>query len=286
MIKTVLISGVTGFIGSHLLESLLSEKKFKIVILKRSFSNKKRINRFLRKVKVYNIDKCGIDLPFRENKIDLVINLVTNYGRGNGVKPSDIFETNVIFSLKLIEEAVNAKVKYFFNTDSALAPEINLYAYSKKVFKYLIQNYFADKINIFNLRLEYVYGENDDLSKFIPMAVAKLKNNEELNMTKGEQKLDFIYVKDCVEAITYLIKNSDSYKNNFEEFQIGTGQTKTLKEFIQIIKRELKSKSIINYGAIPYRAYEQMYSKADISKLGGWQPKYRLKDSIRSLLDK
>lgn len=285
--KNILLAGATGFIGANLLKRLLDEKRFKIIILKRSFSNTERIKSLLdsKDLKIYDINKTGISLPFQENEIDLVINLVTNYGRGSGVKPSGIFETNIVFSLKLIEEAANAKVKYFFNTDSALAPEINLYAYSKKIFKYLIQNYFADKINIFNLRLEYVYGENDDLSKFIPMAVAKLKNNEELNMTKGEQKLDFIYVKDCVEAITYLIKNSDSYKNNFEEFQIGTGQTKTLKEFIQIIKRELKSKSIINYGAIPYRVYEQMFSKADISKLGKWKPKYSVKDGVKFLLE-
>lgn len=286
MIKTVLVSGATGFIGSHLLERLLLEKTFKIIILKRSFSNRKRINRFLKKVKVYDIDKCEIALPFQENRIDLVINLATNYGREEGVEPSQIIDTNVVFGLRLIEQASRAKVKYYFNIDSSLASNINLYAYSKKVFRHLIKVYFADKINVFNLRLEYVYGENDDLAKFIPFAISKLKNNQELNMSKGEQILDFIYVKDCVDAIVYLIKNCGDYHNNFEEFQIGTGGTIQLREFIEMIKKELGSKSIINYGSIPYRKNEQMYSKANISKLGKWQPKYKVKDSIKFLLNK
>ena len=55
-IKTILISGATGFLGSNLLKRLV-DQNYKVVILKRSFSNTERIDNYLKKIKSYDIDK-------------------------------------------------------------------------------------------------------------------------------------------------------------------------------------------------------------------------------------
>ena len=280
--KKILIAGATGFIGSHLTHEFL-KNGFKVIILKRSFDDTARIKDDLTAVKVYDTDKIELASVFNEQKIDIVINLVTNFGRGAANKPSDIVETNIQYSLKLIEAAVNGKAQCFFNVDSALNPEINLYAYTKRAFREIIRKYFAEQIKIMNLRLEQVYGENDDLFKFIPMAVAKLKKNEALDMTVGEQKLDLIYINDCVSALVFLVKNVDKYSDRFNFFEIGTGKTILLKDFIQKIKEKLDSKSRINFGAIEYRAEEQMFSKANLSAMKGWQAKYSFEEGIEQL---
>lgn len=275
MSKTILMFGVSGFIGSYLLEELL-RKDFKVIIMiKGSLADMWRIEKFFDQIKVYDMDQCDLDAPFLENKIDLVINLITNFGRNPiSDNPSQIIETNVVLALKIIEEARKAKVQYYFNIDSSLKSNVSLYAYSKSIFKHIIKNLFAEHIRIFNLRLEYVYGEKDDVSKFISFAISKLKNNKELNMSGGKQNLDFIYVKDCVNAIAHIAENTENFPGQFEEFQIGTGKTMLLKDFIEIIKNQLNSKSVINYGAIEYRKNEQMFSQADISKIKGWYPQY------------
>lgn len=281
--KTILIAGATGFIGSHLIQPFL-KNDFKVIVLKRSFDDTERIKNFLSLVKIFDIDKTDLVTVFNEQKIDIVINLVTNFGRGTANKPSDIVEANILYGLNLIEASVAGKAQCFFNVDSALNPDINLYAYTKRIFREIIQKHFSNQIMIMNLRLEQVYGENDDLFKFIPMAVAKLKKNETLDMTAGEQKLDLIHLQDCVSAFVFLVKNIDNYYGNFNYFEIGTGKTILLKEFIKKIKRKLKSTSKINFGAIEYRADEQMFSVADLSTMRGWKSEYSFDKGIDQLI--
>lgn len=282
-INNILIVGATGFIGSHLLRLLLKQN-YNIIILKRSFDATERIIDLLNKVKVYDIDLVGLELPFSENKIDLVINLVTDFGKKEDSKPSEVVDTNIVFALKLLENSKNGAVKHYFTMDSALSPDVSLYAYTKKVLKQILQNYSKQKINIFNLRLEHVYGGNDDLFKFVPFAISKMKKNETLNMTKGKQELDLIFIDDCVDAIIYIIQNIGKYGSNFNDLQIGTGKTIFLRDFIELIKEALKSDSIINYGAVPYRKNEQMFSQADISTLKGWKPKHTVKETVKILI--
>lgn len=67
MTETVLLTGATGFLGSHLLEALINEG-CKVIFLKRSFSNTRRIEHLIDKVKCYDVDKESLDKPFKENR--------------------------------------------------------------------------------------------------------------------------------------------------------------------------------------------------------------------------
>lgn len=278
-----MLAGATGFIGSHLVAAML-EKDFNIVVLKRSTDSFGKIDQYKERIKFYNADTQGFNQPFVDNKVDFVINLVTNFGRSKDNNPSDIADANIVYGLKLAESSIAAGVKYFFNVDSALDPKVNLYAYTKRVFREILEKYLSDKIVIMNLKLEHVYGENDALFKFIPMVVDKMKKNETVEMSRGEQQLDFVYIKDCVDAFIYLIENADKYQKQFNFFEIGSGETVPLKFFVEEIKRKTKSKSEIIFGAVAYRPDEQMYSKADLSKIRGWKPKYSLDFGIDQII--
>ena len=290
MIKTILLTGATGFIGSHLLEALI-ENDYNVVILKRSFSDTWRIDNIIKKVKSYDIDKCDLNKPFEENNIDCVINLATDYGRSKKSSPSTILKTNVIMPLELAEQAVKSHVKCFWNIDSywntgkSLDESLNLYAYSKKIFLEILKNQPIGKIQIFNLKLFHVFGEKDNMDKFLPFAVSKLQSDEALKMTKGEQRLDFIYVKELARMFSFILKNMNFFPKPFEAFEIGSGKVIPLAEVIGQVKKELHSKSIIHFGAIPRRKNEILYACANVQNLidKGYRPKYTLKDGIKAL---
>src|SRR3990167_6708390 len=132
MIKTILMFGASGFIGSHLLEELLRKNYNVVIVVKGSLADTWRIEKFFKQVKVYVMDQCGLDTLFLESKIDMVINLITNSGRNPAYNNlSQIMETNVILALKIIEEAKKAQVPCYCNVDSSLKSEVNIYAYSK-----------------------------------------------------------------------------------------------------------------------------------------------------------
>ena len=71
-----MLTGGTGFLGSHLLKQL-SDKDYNVIVLKRSYSDIWRIKEFIDQIKFYDIDKTAIEDIFKENKIDYVVHLAT-----------------------------------------------------------------------------------------------------------------------------------------------------------------------------------------------------------------
>ncbi len=99
MQQTILLTGATGFLGSHLLESFV-QQKINVVILKRSASDTWRINNFLARVKVYDGDITDLKTIFDQEKITVIINTVCSYGRANE-SLIDIINSNLIFGVNL-----------------------------------------------------------------------------------------------------------------------------------------------------------------------------------------
>ena len=72
----------------------------------------------------------------------------------------------------------------------------------------------------------------------------------------------------------------------FEEFELGSGESVSIRDFVEEAHSASKSKSRLNFGAYPYRDNEIMVSKADISKLKllGWTPKNSIKEGVSRML--
>ena len=287
MKKTILLTGATGFLGSHLLEKFFKEGH-KIIILKRSFSNTWRIDYMLSKVISYNVDKENLETPFKENKVDIVIHTATKYGRKNE-KASDILKSNLNFPLELLEIATFFNIDTFFNTDTVLCKYLNYYSLSKKQFTEWTK-LFCNKIKIINLKLEHMYGEKDDLTKFIPFIIKQLLMNvNKIKLTKGEQERDFIYVSDVVNAYYDIFLQVENFAKGFHEYEIGSGEAIKIKSLVQLLKRLTNNKNtILGFGELPYRENEIMESKSNIKKIKEeveWQPQVALKEGLLKVID-
>ncbi len=285
---TILLSGATGFLGSYLLKRLIQEG-FNVIVLKRSTSDTYRIKELLEEITYYDVDKTDIEEIFKNHTIDMVLNTVTDYGRGNN-RISGILETNLMFSLKLLENAVANSVKTFINTDTLLDKDLNAYALSKDQFVQWMR-FLSDKMQMINIKIEHMYGPLDDESKFIYWVIKQLKQNvDKIDLTSGVQKRDFIYIDDIVEAYMTIIKNSTTF-SSFEEFELGSANAVKVKEFLGTLYRQVKERqpltTTLNFGAVDYRARENMCMQADISRLLslGWKPKVTLNEGIKKILD-
>jgi len=285
---TVLIAGSTGFLGSYLLKSFI-ENEYKVIALKRTTSNTYRIDEHLNRVTIYNIDEINLEEIFKNHKIDIVINTVTNYGRRDN-KISSILNTNLIFGLKLLEESVNSNVKAFINTDTLLERNINAYALSKAQLVDWMQFLSNNQTKMVNVKIEHMYGPLDDENKFIYWLISQLKQNiEKIDLTSGIQKRDFIYISDIVNAYKTIVKNI-SKLSNYEEFELGTGNSIQVKSFIEIIYKEISNIQILdtklNFGAVSYRENENMEMKANVEKLQNlnWNSKVSIKDGIKNIV--
>jgi len=287
MKETILLTGATGFLGSHLLEALLVNG-YDVVILKRSFSDTWRINHLLERIKFYDTDKVPLEKPFKENKIKTVIHTATNYGR-KGEKTTEIIETNLVFPMRLLEIAVLFNTDTFINTDTLQYKYLNTYTLSKKQLVEWIK-IFRPKIQIVNLKIEHMYGPKDDKSKFVTWLISELVNNsDEIKLTEGEQKRDFVYIDDVVNAYIKILENKGKF-SGFIEFDVGTGKQVRIKDFVIKTKQLVSSilgievRTNLNFGAIPYREGELMEIEEDIKPLLdlGWKPEVELEEGIRN----
>lgn len=289
----VLLTGATGFLGSHILRSLI-EHNIEIIILKRSFSNDDKIAKFNTQYRAYDIDKISLYEVFeKEFNINAVIHCATNYGRKKG-KVSEIFQSNVYFPLQLLETATFFNTATFINTDSSLN--------KTELVKGYMQNYiltkkqflewgrlFAEtkKISFINMKLEHIYGAGDDDSKFTSFIVHSCINNlDKIDLTDGEQLRDFIYIDDVISAYLTILINEQTQKG-YCEYEVGSGMAIKIRDFVTTVKQIAKSTTKLYFGAISYRENEILYSQANISKLKklGWSPKYDIKKGIETYID-
>jgi nucleoside-diphosphate-sugar epimerase len=283
MARTVLLTGGTGFLGSHICEQLVRGGD-KVIILKRKYSDTWRIKHLLNRLVLYNSDEADFSSIFREQNINAVIHTSTNYGR-NGEQPHEIFQSNVIFPLTLLEAAVNFNTDTFINTDTVLYEYLNFYSLSKKHFSDLLKIY-AKNIKVFNLRLEHVYGDKDGRDKFISMVIDSfLSNKERIQLTVGDQKRDFIYVDDVVSAYVEILDRAQNFEKSYIEYSIGSGISISIREIVELIRKlTFNSVTKTEFGAIKYRDNEIMQSVADISKAREeiqWFPQYDLETGLK-----
>ena len=287
MNNEILITGGSGFLGSKLVESFV-KKGHKVSILKRAGTDLSRIEPFLDKISVYDVDE--LDTLFGRISVDTIIHTATSYGRqGEGL--SDVYGTNVLFPLKLIEYAVNSGVRFFINTDTMLPSLTNAYSLSKANF-YQIGKYLSSnrKIKFINLKIEHFYGVGEDRSKFISYVIKQcLSTSASLQLTPGEQLRDFIYIDDVVSAYEAVLAKakSDDSEIFLQEFNVGSGRLISIKDLVKKIRDITGSIIELDFGALPYRENELMATDLNINPLIalGWKPKTCLDGGLKIMVE-
>lgn len=287
---TILLTGATGFLGSHLLENFL-KSGYKVIALVRSTSNLERIENFKEKCTFYEVDKVPLEEIFERSNIEIVVHTACSYGRQNETN-SSIVQTNLMFGLNLLENAVDYKVETFINTDTLLPENVNPYSLSKTQFRDWLKK--AKGIQVINLKMEHMYGPGDDKNKFIPWLINEmLSKEEEIGLTSGIQKRNFVYIQDILEAFNLVISKRKEFVKPYSSFDVVTDELVEVKDFVTLIAEKIEEiKKIkvlrkLNFGAKDYRENDIMepeFDNQEILKLG-WKPKIDYNKGISKTLD-
>lgn len=275
--KTILVTGINGFLGSKLAKALSSE--YNIIGLEYSLENLHRIENC--NYKVYSAKDVIPEKLFIEQNIDIIIHTATFYGKNNE-DYSQMFNTNLHSPFSLLDKAISNGCQLFVNTDTVLDRFVSTYALTKKQFQewlYLRKN----EIKVINMQLEHFYGPGASSANFITTMINKLKNNEpQIDLTLGEQQRDFVYIDDVVTAYQTVLAKQNLISDSYTSYQVCTNQLISIKELMIMLKDLTQSSSHLNFGVLPYRENELMHSERKnlaLNKLG-WQPIYDIKHGL------
>jgi nucleoside-diphosphate-sugar epimerase len=316
MPQVVLVTGATGFLGSHLCRALI-ERGHRVVAFRRRSSDVSRLGALAGQVR-WHLAPDELDAPFSGPGVpDAVIHCAALYGR-RGESPVQMLEANTVLPVRLYDIAARRGVPLFLNTDTVLDPALNLYALSKHhAAQWLMRA--GGPTRVLNLKVQHFYGPGDDPTKFITGLIAQcLADVPEIRLTDGRQQRDFIYVSDVVSAMFALLEckapgsgvgvspaigaavpGPDGVGQDapaaapghpvqnrpgggFASYEIGSGHPVRVRELVELIHRLTGSRSRLLFGAVPYRPDEPMLTRADTSALRelGWRPRVQLPEGL------
>ena len=287
-VKSILITGATGFLGSAVLKDLV-QLNYDVTILKRSFSNLERITEVVGKITIYDIDVVSIESVFLKKNYSILIHAACHYGRNEDTS-FEIYQTNLIFGMQLLELAVKYQVKAFINCDTFYKKYLNYYSLSKKQFlEYLYFN--SQRIKIINFRIMHMYGPNDDDHKFFRWIFNQFANNKKsIELTRGEQLRDFIYIDDVVSAFNLVVCKS-IFLPSYNNFDVGSGKLVSIYTMLNVFRETYRKfdnnlTTSLHFGSMSYNSNEMMSVICNNSKLIelGWKPKYSLEEGLKEVI--
>lgn len=266
----ILITGVTGFLGSNLAKKFLLQG-FDVIGIKRQTSSTGRIKELLANSQFNLINANEMDQVIK-NHVDVIVHTATNYGR-SGQLFQELEAVNTDFPYDLFLLAQQNNVLAFINADTFMSKETPKedryynYVVTKKAFlNKAKENLRLGKTRLINMVVYHMFGPNDNAEKFFAILIKRMLANEpSIQLTSGTQKRDFIYIDDVVNAFYKVVLNLQKL-DKFEEFNIGTGQDHSIKESIAYLHAVLKSQSILQWGALENKQHDEFYGATDISK--------------------
>ena len=311
--RQVLVTGGAGFIGSHLVDRLLSENDWRVTAvddfndfyspeIKRRNVQRQLQNPAYKLVEADIRDKAALAQVFANSKFDCIVHLAARAGvRPSLSEPQLYVETNVNGTMNLLELArqhnvpqfvfgssssvygVNEKVP-FSESDPIFNP-ISPYAATKAAGELLCHTYsHLYGLRCICLRFFTVYGARQRPDLAIHKFAQLISDGKPIPVFgDGSTRRDYTYIDDILAGVRAAI---DYDKTNYEVINLGESRTVELRELIGLLEKELDLRAVIERQ--PMQPGDVPQTFADISRareLLGYNPQTQIEDGLRLFVE-
>jgi nucleoside-diphosphate-sugar epimerase len=294
----ILLTGATGFIGSHVLRRLIAEEH-EVYSLIRPSSNTWRIGNLSHSLKIVPCDLFStmeLEKWLKEVLPELCIHLAWFAEPGkylNSLENPRFLSGSIELATQLASlgcrRLVGVGTCFEYNTDlgylseTSLTKPRTLYAASKLAVQLVLEQLGkVTGMEVAWVRLFYQYGPFEDGRRLVPSVICSLLRNEEVKVTKGEQVRDFLHVEDVASAIWAVAES-----NLLGPINIGSAESVTVRDVVTRIGRILERPELIMLGALPYGSFDPMFICANNHRLcqnTKWQPHFDLESGLRQTI--
>ena len=297
----IYITGIAGFIGFHLAEKLAMEgyevggmdnfnsyydpqlKRDRQQILKEKFGIS---------IDPYSLDTqyCGALNPLKEtveHDYDAVVHLAAYAGIRHSLdNPQTYIDNNITGTQKLIKKCEELEIPVVYASSSSVdSDHLNPYAWSKYVNE---KQFESSKLLSAGLRFYTVYGEYNRPDMALSLFAAAIAQGKPIDVyNHGDMQRDFTYVGDIVNGIHIVLENLllTPAINHHELYNLGTGKSNELMDYIECLENELGRVSQKNM--LPMHPADVKSTQADITKIQGlgYQPTTSIQEGIKHFAD-
>ena len=290
----ILVTGGNGYLGAQLVAALKKEQAEVFVMDKDAVPSGHAYNTDI-------TDRNAVAKTVRAIQPEIIFHLAASLNRERNFDHFDrINEVNHNGTLNLLLALKDIPYRNFIFTSTSEVYGSNQAPFHeeqlpKPASPYSLTKLYAETlINTFSelynkhftiLRLFNFFGKEMPANFFIPQMIQAFQNEAAFEMTAGEQKRDFLYVDDIIQA---LLLSAGSEKALNETFNVCSGQAVSLKQLATEIKTTLKSGCEIKFGALPYRENEVWNMVGDntkIKKALGFKVRYDLNEAIKQIIE-
>jgi UDP-glucuronate 4-epimerase len=311
--KKFLVTGGAGFIGSHLVDRLLSSETDQIIVvddfndfydpeIKRANIREHQKDPRYKLAPVDIRDRAALEELFKQNNFDCIVHLAARAGvRPSLTEPQLYTETNINGTVNLLELARQRGVKQFvfgssssvyginakvpFSEDDPIRQPISPYAATKAAGELLCHTHsHLYGLRCVCLRFFTVYGprQRPDLAihKFAKLITA---GKSIPVFGDGTTRRDYTYIDDIVDGVVAAIHYD---KSDYEVFNLGESRTVELRELISLLEKELDTHATIDRQ--PSQPGDVPQTFADIAKarvLLGYNPQTQIEAGLHRFVE-
>ena len=297
MSTRILLTGGSGFVGTHLRFRLAAQMAQVAILNRRSIFNIQP-NEFFYPCDLLNGN--SVSRIFDSFRPEYVIHLADSKERGSSSPAYHAESSPTLISTKNMIEAslrLSGLIRFVsigtcdeYGVSQLPFQEVNVEApisnYGKAKLaatKALLASHKSRGLPVTILRPSIIYGPNQGDEMFLPALINSLMAGREFPMTPGEQYRDFLFVDDVVNAISSTFLGGSGV--NGAIINIASGHSDQIKSLAISVSKLIspQARNLIKLGALPYRENEVMNYSVDINRaksLINWEPRTSLIEGL------
>lgn len=272
----IFVTGANGFIGSYLVKTLL-DKGHELLCLKRKTSDLFRVESVKAKIKWVDTDEDWKS-AVSDFQPEAIFNLAWNGVSANDRVIWDTQVNNIPMQQELLDIAYECGTKKFIGIGSQseygdFEEKIDetfptnpktAYAAVKLASLTLLKTFCKlQDIDWYWFRLFPVFGPYETTNWLIPSLIKSICTEDHMDLTPGEQRLPYLYVGECANAIASAI----DVNGKCDVYNVCSDNPKPLRDLVTNIRNRVNPSFKLNFGVLPYRFGQSMRTEGDTTKL-------------------